>query len=138
MDKSWVHMHPCTKEFDDGLKSFIEHAFAHRFICVSKRCFGRATFLRELLNIASNRDNAKVRSLKENVVDVEEELKSTKEELKNMQKQCSDLKTTTNALQDSLKATMDELALMRGYFRLFLADGIRKFITYVIFSHYHK
>ncbi|KAL2488611.1 Uncharacterized protein Fot_41903 [Forsythia ovata] len=28
MDKSWVHMYPCTKEFDDGLKAFIEHAFA--------------------------------------------------------------------------------------------------------------
>ncbi|KAL2517789.1 Transpos assoc domain-containing protein [Abeliophyllum distichum] len=29
-------MHPCTKEFDDGLKLFIEHAYAHGFVCVSK------------------------------------------------------------------------------------------------------
>ncbi|KAL2549686.1 Transposase associated domain-containing protein [Forsythia ovata] len=36
MDKSWVRMHPCTKEFDDGLKAFIEHAFAHGFVCASK------------------------------------------------------------------------------------------------------
>ncbi|KAL2509259.1 Transposase associated domain-containing protein [Forsythia ovata] len=292
MDKGWVHMHPCTKEFDDGLKAFIEHAFAHGFVCASKvkycknmndvnkeilyehlicrgmminykvwhlhgekfettptpettidtidgeysdggyrnyiidmmrdrferpvvdedtdglaeetdsieedperdaplgtpatrleifkkthtrkdktpinelakekmdqmkeladkateegssmystehddiftqvmgpdsrgrkRCFGRATFPRELSNATSNRDNADVRSLKEKVVDVQEELKSTKEELKNTQEQFSDLKSTTNALQDSLKATMDELAMMRGYFRLFLPDG---------------
>ncbi|KAL2490078.1 uncharacterized protein Fot_43370 [Forsythia ovata] len=94
-----------------------------------KRCFGRATFPGELLNTTSNRDNAEVRSLKGKVVDVEEELKSTKEELKNTQQQCSDLKSTTNALQESLKATMDEIAMMRGYFRLFLPDGVRKFPT---------
>ncbi|KAL2489624.1 Uncharacterized protein Fot_42916 [Forsythia ovata] len=88
-----------------------------------KRYFGRATFPRELSNATSNRDNAEVRSLKEKVVDVQEELKSTKEELKNTQEQFSDLKSTTNALQDSLKATMDELAMMRGYFQLFLPDG---------------
>ncbi|KAL2456302.1 Transposase associated domain-containing protein [Forsythia ovata] len=29
-------MHPCTKEFDDGLKAFIEHANAHGFVCASK------------------------------------------------------------------------------------------------------
>ncbi|KAL2474316.1 Uncharacterized protein Adt_35052 [Abeliophyllum distichum] len=83
-----------------------------------KQCFGRATFSGELLNTASNRDNAEVRNLKGKVVDVEEELKSTKEELKNTQQQCSDMKTTTNALQDSLKATMDELAMMRGVFSI--------------------
>ncbi|KAL2549617.1 uncharacterized protein Fot_11147 [Forsythia ovata] len=88
-----------------------------------KRCFGRATFPRELSNATSNRDNAEVRSLKEKVVDVQEDLKSTKEELKNTQEQFSDLKSTTNALQDSLKDTMDELAMMKGYFRLFLPDG---------------
>ncbi|KAL2538363.1 Transposase associated domain-containing protein [Forsythia ovata] len=36
MDKSWVEMHPCTKEFDDGRKAFIEQAFAHGFVCASK------------------------------------------------------------------------------------------------------
>ncbi|KAL2487350.1 Plant transposase (Ptta/En/Spm family) [Abeliophyllum distichum] len=43
-----------------------------------KRCFGRAIFPRELSNATSNRDNAEARSLKEKVVDVQEELKSTK------------------------------------------------------------
>ncbi|KAL2510056.1 Uncharacterized protein Fot_33703 [Forsythia ovata] len=89
-----------------------------------KRCFGRATFPGELSNTTSNRDNAEIRSLKGKVVDIEEELKSTKEELKNTQQQCYDLQSTTNALQDSLKATMDEIAMMRRYFRLFLPDGI--------------
>ncbi|KAL2552687.1 Transposase associated domain-containing protein [Forsythia ovata] len=261
MDKNWVHMHPCTKEFNDGLKSFIERTFAHGFVCASKvkcpcidcktmndvnketlyehlifrgmmsnykvwhhhggkfettltpkptidtidgkgcecsnggdrgyiidmlrdrfempvvdkdiegvaeetdvylvmdemkelvdkatyggssmysighddiftqvmgldsrgrkRCFGRATFVEIFLNTTSNRDNAEVRSLEGNVVDVEEELKSTKEELNNTQQQCADMKSTTNVLQDSLKTTIDELAMMWEYFRLFLAD----------------
>ncbi|KAL2543668.1 uncharacterized protein Fot_12901 [Forsythia ovata] len=72
-----------------------------------KRCFGRATFSRKLSNATSNIDNAEVRSLKEKVVDVQEELKSTKKELNNTQQQFSVLKSTTNALQDSLKATMN-------------------------------
>ncbi|OVA12953.1 hypothetical protein BVC80_1159g5 [Macleaya cordata] len=36
MDKSWVHMDQCTKEYDDGVKAFVEHAFAHGFICGGK------------------------------------------------------------------------------------------------------
>ncbi|KAL2527317.1 Transpos assoc domain-containing protein [Abeliophyllum distichum] len=36
MDTSWVHMNPCTKKFDDGLKTFIERTFAHGFVCASK------------------------------------------------------------------------------------------------------
>ncbi|KAL2550551.1 Uncharacterized protein Fot_12081 [Forsythia ovata] len=94
-----------------------------------KWCFGRVTFPGELSNTTSNRDNAEVRSLKGKVVDVKVELKSTKKELKNTQQECSDLKSTTNALQYSLKATMDELAMMGRYFRLFLLDGVRKFLT---------
>ncbi|KAL2505975.1 Uncharacterized protein Adt_21596 [Abeliophyllum distichum] len=56
-----------------------------------KLCFGRATFLGELSNATSNKDNAEVRNLKGKVVNVQEELKSTKEELKNTQQQFSDL-----------------------------------------------
>ncbi|OVA09395.1 hypothetical protein BVC80_8749g19 [Macleaya cordata] len=36
MDKSWVHMDQCTKEYDDGVKAFVEHAFAYGFICGGK------------------------------------------------------------------------------------------------------
>ncbi|KAL2480523.1 Uncharacterized protein Adt_33489 [Abeliophyllum distichum] len=90
-----------------------------------KWCFGRATFLGILSNTTSNRNNAEVTSLKGKAVDVEEELN-------NMQQQCFDLKSITNTLPDSLKATMDEMAMTRGYFRLFLSDEVRKFLTYVI------
>ncbi|OVA09463.1 hypothetical protein BVC80_8183g9 [Macleaya cordata] len=81
-----------------------------------RRCFGRATFSGESSNSSSNRENVEVTTLKRKVVDVEDELKNTKQ-------QCSDLQTTTEQLRASLNTAMDELTMMRGYFRMFFANG---------------